>query len=89
MIDYIKELYYQETKPLHGPLDFGDIPACAHNQQVYQDCLSLLSPETAEPINNAVFCWLDSCNQASFRRGFQLGLRLMGWAACDPPATES
>ena len=84
MIDYIKELYYQEAKQLHGPLDFNDIPECARDQRVYQDCLSRLSPEAAKPLDAAVFLWLDSCCQASFRRGFQLGLRLMFWAGGTP-----
>lgn len=88
MIDYIKELYYQETKPLHSPLDFGSIPDCLYNQRVYQECLSHLPPEAAKPLDSAVFQWLDSCNEASFRRGFQLGLRLMRWAEDDAPVPK-
>ena len=85
MTDYIKELYLRETKQLHGPLDFDDIPTCAKACQAYETCLSALPKDTGELLDEAVFDWIEACNQACFMRGFQLGLQMMKWAAPAEP----
>ena len=81
MTDYVKELYFREIKPAHGPLDFSDIPSCAEACQAYERCLSALPEDAGEHLEGAVFDWIEACNQACFARGFQLGLQMMKWAA--------